>query len=729
MLNLSKGAKGQPLWLMLGRVACVIALLPGLASAPAHAKSGAVLCVTPLGGVYEECDQVFTTIQEAVDAAAIEGDEIRMAAAEYTGVATRNEMNQVVYIDKSLLIQGGYTENNWTIPDPSFYATSVNAEGQGRAITVFGVLSRLVKVTINGLTLTGGYAKDANGGSDGGGLLVLGANVSLNENTVTGNLAVNGGGIAAQGATLYMTSNYITRNEARGEDASAGGGLNLHGSTATLYGNWFDHNSAKGVNTALGGALSADASSIVMDGNSFIANRAEGAAVFGGGVILANSTGYLYNSRINHNQALGVQHSQGGGLYVIASGTTSPTLGIANNLFLKNVVDAVAGDAIGAGVFVWGSGSNAEPVYLWQNWLAYNRVQAHASGSGLGGGIYVGESAAAVMGNWIERNVVHGGDEAFSVGGGLVLDHAGAYVTGNYIDRNWIGSEESVAAGGGLATIYSAAYLQDNILSRNGVASDLFGVGGGVYQLESLVTGGNSAVLYNSAPNLGSGLFIDNPSDLATELLHSTIHDNVNGDGTGIHLWQGQVQMTNTIIANQATGARAIRLSTLTLDNTLWWNNGQDTRGLGTFVINNPFTGDPLFAADGVHIEPGSAAIDLGLVTALTTDIDGDLRDALPDLGVDELVAEVAAAAVREAGPKPDDEEHTLPTLPEISEVPEALTDDQIRDDPNQSLADRIDKRDDLPPGEGAGDLGGGGDSPNDGNATNRQYLPVVTNR
>ena len=56
----------------------------------------------------------------------------------------------------------------------------------------------------------------------------------------------------------------------------------------------------------------------------------------------------------------------------------------------------------------------------------------------------------------------------------------------------------------------------------------------------------------------------------------------------------------------------------------------------GGIVITNEYTGTPAFSADGYHLTANSAAIDRGVSTGVMTDIDGQSRDAVPDLGADE---------------------------------------------------------------------------------------------
>jgi hypothetical protein len=61
------------------------------------------------------------------------------------------------------------------------------------------------------------------------------------------------------------------------------------------------------------------------------------------------------------------------------------------------------------------------------------------------------------------------------------------------------------------------------------------------------------------------------------------------------------------------------------------------TFGSGTTIIlSDEHTGNPAFAADGYHLNAGSAAINRGIKAGVTTDIDGQPRDAAPNLGADE---------------------------------------------------------------------------------------------
>ena len=94
------------------------------------------------------------TIQRAVDWAG-EGDEIRIASGVYTDmnvrprddVTTTGIVTQIVYISKTLTIQGGYTTTNSFVsqPNPISYPTTLDAQGQGRVLYITGDISPTVE--------------------------------------------------------------------------------------------------------------------------------------------------------------------------------------------------------------------------------------------------------------------------------------------------------------------------------------------------------------------------------------------------------------------------------------------------------------------------------------------------------------------------------------------------------------------------------------------------------
>ena len=115
---------------------------------------GDVLCVTlEGGGPYSGCDQVFTSVQDAVDAAS-GGEIIKVATGVYSDVNNHGGLAQAVYISKTVTIRGGYTTTNWTTPYPITQPTTLDAQEQGRVLYITADISP----TIEGLRITGGDA-------------------------------------------------------------------------------------------------------------------------------------------------------------------------------------------------------------------------------------------------------------------------------------------------------------------------------------------------------------------------------------------------------------------------------------------------------------------------------------------------------------------------------------------------------------------------------------------
>jgi len=186
----------------------------------------------------------YSSVQAAVDAAN-PGDVIKVAAGDYTDISARKGVTQVVYISKTVTIQGGYTTAFTEPPDPNANSTTLDAGGQGRVLYITGDISP----TVEGLRITGGDADGLGGhlwGYDaGGGVCIITATVTVMDSQVFSNTALAGGGLYVRGSATLI-SNTIADNIAK----SQGGGLYISGD-ATLTGNTLTGNKSQ----ANGGGL------------------------------------------------------------------------------------------------------------------------------------------------------------------------------------------------------------------------------------------------------------------------------------------------------------------------------------------------------------------------------------------------------------------------------------------------------------------------------------------
>jgi len=191
-----------------------LVILPGLVPAPVQAAPS-ILYVSATSANCAGMSPCYATIQAAVDAAG-SGDDIRVAAGTYTGAQDRTGTNtyhykQVVFIDKSLTLRGGYHPTTWEGPNPAANPTIIDAGRDGRPVTVLG--NGTQQVTLEGLVLQNGdYTGLGNGtgisnqvcanteGDCGGGLFVRSSRIILRDSIVRNNIGTrtktsHGGGI------------------------------------------------------------------------------------------------------------------------------------------------------------------------------------------------------------------------------------------------------------------------------------------------------------------------------------------------------------------------------------------------------------------------------------------------------------------------------------------------------------------------------------------------------
>jgi parallel beta-helix repeat protein len=312
----------------------------------------------------------------------------------------------------------------------------------------------------------------------------------------------------------------------------------------------------------------------------------------GGGVYVRDATATLSNNQVFSNTA-----EYGGGLCLRFSDAT----------LSSNAVTSNTASLGGGGLFL-----DYSPATLSANTVTSNIV------GGRGGGLYMYYSNATLSSNTISDN--DAGD-----GGALYLWSSDALLSSNAISDN-----NANDSGGGLFLTGSDAILNGNKVTSNTTDHD----GGGLYLTNSSnVTLTNNVVADNQAKVAGSGLYIFASSP---QLLHTTIARNGDGYGRGVDV-QGDsnVTLTNTILVSHPVGINVAAGSAATLNATLWHANTTDWSG--NVIHTNDRSGNPAFAPDGYHLTDTSAAIDQGVNAGVTTDIDGQSRDAIPDVGADEF--------------------------------------------------------------------------------------------
>lgn len=298
----------------------------------------------------------------------------------------------------------------------------------------------------------------------------------------------------------------------------------------------------------------------------------------GGGVYVYSASAELINNRILNNTA-----GHGGGVFLGQSPAQLNGNTISNNYSASG----------GAGVFIYDDSSTL-PATLTGNVITSNTSDHQ------GGGLYLFSTDASLNGNTISGNTTT------NYGGGVDVASCNPTFNGNVISGN------TADKGGGLNLWYSHSILTNNVITDN------------------------------HANFVGSGLWIGGSQP---SLLHTTIARNTGGDGSGVFATDdgsgttSSVTMKNTVLVSQTVGIYVNTGSQATLDGVLWYGNTTNTGGAGTKTVTNAFNGNPSFAPDKYHLTVASAAIDKGVNAAVTTDMDGQLRFGVPDLGADEYWA------------------------------------------------------------------------------------------
>jgi parallel beta-helix repeat protein len=610
----------------------------------------------------------YSTIQAAVDAAN-NRDVIKVAAGIYTdthahssppGYAGPSNINQIVYIDKTVELRGGYSTSDWVTSDSEANPTLLDAQNHGRVIFISGNIQPIV----TGFNILHGDATGLGGASDyseysaGGGVYVVTATATIRDNQIYNNTAQVGVGLYLYGAKVQLIGNIIFGNNSADDSipfAPNGGAVYIESGNNVLSGNTIQNNSS----IYGSGGVASFISNSTLTGNTIISNT----GYDGGGIYLRSGTDKLINNSIEHNMAY-----LGGGIY----------LDEGNGVLIKNntIVDnhATSGGS-GGGIDIWGG--TAE--------LNGNTIISNSASTN-GGGIFIGEGGQFILaGNQIVGNSAYAGggvnllnteamvmsnqiisNNSAGDGGGLRMYNTAATVGGNLIQGNtttssgngggisWYASVIDInpttiynnlvfgnsagSSGGGISikdTPIGLVSLSGNIVEKNVAGTD----GGGVYAESLNGNVSNNVVLDNQTGRAGSGILLI--TNYNHSFSHNTISHNIGGDGSGVSIisrpYESSVILTNNIIVSQTVGISVSVDSQVMANGVLWFGNLANTSGSGAITITHVTTGNPEFFSDGYHLQAISAAINAGVPSSIASDIDNEPRPYQGyDLGADE---------------------------------------------------------------------------------------------
>jgi hypothetical protein len=170
------------------------------------AAAASVLYVEPTGncGGASPC---YSGIQLALDEA-MPDDVIKVATGIYSGVHSYTDTNmlvtQTLFINKSIILEGGYTITNWSLPDAAAYPVTLDAQNLGRVIYITGAIN----VEMDGLRLINGN----------GGISISGeSNVELSNSLILSSTTWYGGypghGILNYGTLTLVNSSIVSSTE------------------------------------------------------------------------------------------------------------------------------------------------------------------------------------------------------------------------------------------------------------------------------------------------------------------------------------------------------------------------------------------------------------------------------------------------------------------------------------------------------------------------------------
>jgi hypothetical protein len=270
------------------------AAVQGVLSSSAATVSIRVVPLLTCAATPDNGTTVFTTVQQAIDAAS-SGGTVKVAGI-CTGTTAQPPigllvLTQTAFINKPLTLIGGFDGTNWNAaPDPVANQTILDANHTGGVVAVVGTSVNMPVLLQNLLMINGTSSSQAS-------VNLLGANVTISNFEISGGQALNqdGGGIRTGSffvnnggtftplpMTLTLSNGTILKNQAikTGNADIFGGGISFFNTTATLTNVTISGNSA----TNGGGGMNVASSGVTLNNSTLTGNSVTSLAGIGGAI-------------------------------------------------------------------------------------------------------------------------------------------------------------------------------------------------------------------------------------------------------------------------------------------------------------------------------------------------------------------------------------------------------------------------------------------------------------
>ncbi len=375
-----------------------------------------------------------------------------------------------------------------------------------------GMVLQGATATVTGCTISG------NSAVDGGGVLIDGTSrLSLKGSTIEGNSSGNGAGGVSNYGTLTADRCTISGNHGEGFGAG-GGGLSNSGGTATLLDSVISDNTVGFGLYGTGGGINDSDGELTLERCTVSDNTAAGA---GGGFAIT-----LGKATIRDCDFIGNAAGEYGGGACVGSGSSSPSPGSASMSGCR-----FAGNSskqYGGGIAVTAGSLTIA-----------NSAVAGNSAASQGGGLFAWETSYGGASHLTMQGVTVDGDTA--VDGGGILNDGVLAATGIVLSHN------AAATGGGRDNAAGAtATVTGSAILDNDASAD----GGGIANAGT-ITVRTTLILGNTAAGHGGGLYNSGTAAL-TDCL---ISGNVAASGGGIYAAPGgSVTLASTWVAGKQKG-------------------------------------------------------------------------------------------------------------------------------------------------------------------------------